>query len=83
MVLMACWITDFPMFEESFRWLFNSLHHPFTSPVQTNLEKLGELNPLEINSKAYDMVINGVEIGGGSIRIHKKVLQEKSLCFWD
>ena len=74
---MACWITDFPMFEESSDGSLTSLHHPFTSPVQTNLEKLGELNPLEINSKAYDMVINGVEIGGGSIRIHKKDLQKK------
>ena len=74
---MGCWITDFPMFEEASDGSLTSLHHPFTSPVQTNLEKLGELNPLEINSKAYDMVINGVEIGGGSIRIHKKDLQKK------
>ena len=74
---MACWITDFPMFEEASDGTLTSLHHPFTSPVETNLEKLGELNPLEINSKAYDMVINGVEIGGGSIRIHKKDLQKK------
>ena len=74
---MACWITDFPMFEEASDGSLASLHHPFTCPVQTDLEKLGELNPLEINSKAYDMVINGVEIGGGSIRIHKKDLQEK------
>ena len=74
---MACWITDFPMFEEASDGSLTSLHHPFTSPVQTNLEKLGELNSLEINSKAYDMVINGVEIGGGSIRIHKKDLQKK------
>ena len=74
---MACWITDFPMFEEASDGSLTSLHHPFTSPDQTNLEKVGELNPLEINSKAYDMVINGVEIGGGSIRIHKKDLQKK------
>ena len=74
---MACWITDFPMFEEASDGSLASLHHPFTSPVQTNLEKLGELNPREINSKAYDMVINGIEIGGGSIRIHKKDLQKK------
>ena len=74
---MACWITDFPMFEEASDGSLTSLHHPFTSPVQTNLEKLGELNPLEINSKSYDMVINGIEIGGGSIRIHKKDLQKK------
>ena len=74
---MACWVTDFPMFEEASDGSLTSLHHPFTCPIQTDLKKLGELNPLEINSKAYDMVINGVEIGGGSIRIHKKDLQEK------
>ena len=73
----ACWITEFPMFEEASDGSLTSLHHPFTCPVETDLEKLGELNPLEINSKAYDMVINGVEIGGGSIRIHNKTLQEK------
>lgn len=73
----ACWITDFPMFEETSDGSLTSLHHPFTCPVETELEKLGKLSPLEINSKAYDMVINGVEIGGGSIRIHKKGLQEK------
>ena len=73
----ACWITEFPMFELASDGSLTSLHHPFTCPVETDLEKLGELNPLEINSKAYDMVINGVEIGGGSIRIHNKTLQEK------
>ena len=73
----ACWITDFPMFEKASDGSLTSLHHPFTCPVETDLEKLDELNPLEINSKAYDMVINGVEIGGGSIRIHKKDLQQK------
>ena len=73
----ACWITDFPMFEETSDGSLTSLHHPFTCPVETELKKLEKLSPLEINSKAYDMVINGVEIGGGSIRIHKKVLQEK------
>ena len=74
---MACWITNFPMFEEATDGSLTSLHHPFTCPVQTDFQKLDELNPLEINSKAYDMVINGVEIGGGSIRIHKKDLQKK------
>ena len=65
------------MFEETSDGSLTSLHHPFTCPVETELKKLEKLSPLEINSKAYDMVINGVEIGGGSIRIHKKVLQEK------
>tara|TARA_E500000178_G_scaffold102487_2_gene102075 strand:+ start:3286 stop:5046 length:1761 start_codon:yes stop_codon:yes gene_type:complete len=74
---VACWVTDFPMFEEASDGSLTSLHHPFTSPVESNVEELDKLKPLEINSKAYDMVINGIEIGGGSIRIHKKDLQEK------
>ena len=73
----ACWVTDFPMFEEASDGSLTSLHHPFTSPVESNVEELNKLEPLEINSKAYDMVINGIEIGGGSIRIHRKDMQEK------
>jgi aspartyl-tRNA synthetase len=73
----ACWVTDFPMFEEASDGSLTSLHHPFTSPVESNVEDLDKLEPLEINSKAYDMVINGIEIGGGSIRIHRKDMQEK------
>ena len=73
----ACWVTDFPMFEEASDGSLTSLHHPFTSPVESNVEELDKLEPLEINSKAYDMVINGIEIGGGSIRIHRKDMQEK------
>ena len=73
----ACWVTDFPMFEEASDGSLTSLHHPFTSPVESNVEELDKLEPLEINSKAYDMVINGIEIGGGSIRIHTKDMQEK------
>ena len=74
---VACWVTDFPMFEEASDGSLTSLHHPFTSPVESNVEEIDKLKPLEINSKAYDMVINGIEIGGGSIRIHKKDMQEK------
>ena len=73
----ACWVTDFPMFEEASDGSLTSLHHPFTSPVESNVEELDKLKPLDINSKAYDMVINGTEIGGGSIRIHRKDMQEK------
>ena len=73
----ACWVTDFPMFEEASDGSLTSLHHPFTSPVESNVEELKKLSPLEINSKAYDMVVNGIEIGGGSIRIHRKEMQEK------
>ena len=48
----ACWITEFPMFEKASDGSLTSLHHPFTCPVETDLEKLGELNPLEINAVA-------------------------------
>jgi aspartyl-tRNA synthetase len=71
------WIVDFPLFE----WnedtkRFDSLHHPFTSPTWKDLEKL-EKDPANICSQAYDIVVNGSEIGGGSIRIHKPDIQEK------
>ncbi|OMH40529.1 aspartate--tRNA ligase [Desulfurobacterium indicum] len=71
------WITDFPMFEwneEENRW--EALHHPFTSPKEEDIEKL-ETNPGSVKARAYDMVLNGVEIGGGSIRIHRPDIQEK------
>ena len=71
------WVTDFPMFEKdknSNNW--TSLHHPFTAPSIDDAEEL-ENNPGKILSKAYDMVLNGSEIGGGSIRIHNKKMQAK------
>ena len=71
------WIVDFPMFdfdEESNRW--NALHHPFTSPKDGH-EGLLETDPGNCLSKAYDMVINGWEVGGGSIRIHQQTVQSK------
>ena len=73
----ACWVTDFPMFEKDSDNRITSLHHPFTSPKIKNVEELDKMNPLELNSKAYDMVINGIEIGGGSIRIHDQEVQAK------
>lgn len=71
------WVVDFPMFEhdeENDRW--NALHHPFTSPKDGH-EKLLETDPGACLSKAYDMVLNGWEVGGGSIRIHKQDIQAK------
>lgn len=71
------WVVDFPMFErdeEENRW--QALHHPFTSPADGH-EDLLETNPERALSKAYDMVLNGSEIGGGSVRIHRQEIQSK------
>lgn len=71
------WVTEFPMFEwgkEEKRW--TASHHPFTSPAYENIEDLPK-DPGDIKSRAYDLVINGVELGGGSIRIHKSSMQNK------
>jgi aspartyl-tRNA synthetase len=69
------WVVDFPMFEKdkhSKRW--NSLHHPFTAPAVDDLAAM-KADPGHVLSRAYDMVLNGSEIGGGSIRIHNKTTQ--------
>jgi aspartyl-tRNA synthetase len=69
------WVVEFPMFEkdqQSGRW--TSLHHPFTSPASGNPEEL-KADPATVLSRAYDMVLNGSEIGGGSIRIHDREMQ--------
>ncbi|RUO29938.1 aspartate--tRNA ligase [Aliidiomarina sedimenti] len=67
------WVVDFPMFEATDEGLF-ALHHPFTAPVGVNAEEL-EANPEGTLSNAYDMVLNGVEVGGGSVRIHEQHMQ--------
>ena len=67
------WVVDFPMFEEIDGGV-TALHHPFTAPLDATPEQV-EANPLEILSNAYDMVLNGVELGGGSVRIHEQDMQ--------
>ncbi len=71
------WVVDFPMFEwddRDHRWV--SLHHPFTSPKEEHLDLL-ESDPGACHSRAYDMVLNGTELGGGSIRIHRQEVQKR------
>jgi len=71
------WVVNFPLLqwdEESKR--FHAMHHPFTSPLEDDIELLDK-DPASVRANAYDLVVNGVEIGGGSIRIYKKELQEK------
>ena len=69
------WVIDFPMFEETDAGQWTSLHHPFTAP-SGDLDDL-EKNPGNLLSRAYDMVLNGTELGGGSIRIHNQETQQK------
>jgi len=71
------WVTDFPLLEwneEENRW--EAMHHPFTSPKEEDLDKL-ETEPEKVKARAYDIVLNGVEIGGGSIRIHRSDIQQR------
>ena len=69
-----CWVVDFPMFEELDEGGLTPLHHPFTAP-SCSVEQLRE-NPEAALSRAYDMVLNGTELGGGSIRIHDQAMQQ-------
>lgn len=68
------WVVDFPMFEEDDKGNFNALHHPFTAPSCTPEELAA--NPGEALSQAYDLVLNGTELGGGSVRIHTQPMQQ-------
>ena len=75
-VYKPLWVLDFPLLEwddDSKR--FHAMHHPFTSPKEEDIPLL-DTNPGDVRANAYDMVINGVEIGGGSIRIHNRTTQE-------
>ena len=71
------WITEFPLLEyDETGKRFQALHHPFTAPLEEDYGMLTD-DPLKVKSRAYDLVLNGSEIGGGSIRIHQKDIQEK------
>jgi aspartyl-tRNA synthetase len=71
-----CWITEFPLFEAAEDGHLVAAHHPFTSPVAADLERL-ESDPASVRARAYDLVLNGNEIAGGSIRIHRPDLQAR------
>ena len=71
------WVTGFPLMEyDEQEKHYMALHHPFTAPAEKDMELLDK-NPLAVRSRAYDLVLNGAEIGGGSIRNHQRTVQEK------
>ncbi len=71
------WVTEFPMMEyDETEKRYQALHHPFTAPFETDYDLL-ETDPLAVRSRAYDLVLNGSEVGGGSIRIHQQVVQQR------
>ena len=70
----SCWVVDFPMFEENDDGSMTAMHHPFTRP-SGNVADM-EANPLDTLSVSYDLVVNGYELGGGSIRIHEPEIQQ-------
>ncbi|MCW7550598.1 aspartate--tRNA ligase [Photorhabdus sp. APURE] len=69
------WVIDFPMFEDDGEGGLTAMHHPFTSPCNMSAEEL-EQDPVSAIANAYDMVINGYEVGGGSVRIHRNEMQQ-------
>tara|TARA_B100000767_G_scaffold243447_1_gene241125 strand:+ start:897 stop:2660 length:1764 start_codon:yes stop_codon:yes gene_type:complete len=76
-VFKPIWVVDFPLLEKDEKThSFHAMHHPFTSPKTSDLDML-ETNPENVRANAYDLAINGVEVGGGSIRIHDRKIQEK------
>jgi aspartyl-tRNA synthetase len=75
-VFSPLWVVDFPLLElDEETGKYHAMHHPFTSPLKTDFDLLDK-SPGDVRANAYDMVINGVEIGGGSIRIHDKATQQ-------
>jgi len=76
-VFAFCWVVDFPLFIKDEEGKVSSVHHPFTRPYKEDVGLFETDNLLKIRSEAYDIILNGNEIGGGSIRIHERNLQEK------
>ncbi len=71
------WVTEFPMMEyDETEKRYQALHHPFTAPLEEDYDKF-DTDPLAVRSRAYDLVLNGSEVGGGSIRIHQRPVQDK------
>jgi len=77
-VFRFTWVTEFPMFEyDAENKRLAAMHHPFTAPVPEDLEQFASSDPLKIRARAYDIVLNGVELGGGSIRSHRVDAQRR------
>src|SRR5207247_8500676 len=71
------WVVDFPLLQrDPDAGRYAAVHHPFTAPADEDLERL-ERDPLAVRSQAYDLVVNGTELGGGSIPIHRPDVQER------
>jgi len=71
------WVTEFPLMEyDEQEKRYMAMHHPFTAPLEKDIDRLGQ-DPVAVSSRAYDLVLNGAEIGGGSIRNHQRAVQEK------
>ncbi len=77
------WVTEFPLLEWSDEQnRYTAMHHPFTMPFEEDLEFIDE-RPGDVRAKAYDIVLNGTELGGGSIRIHQDDIQRRCLKLLD